>query len=299
MIDVRRPEDVLDRIQHARRRFEKGGQVPNATRELIVELTDALADSGPLELGISAGRWLRTWKSLKGAAESARNGRAEVQVREAIRGLRAALRTVQLAAWSRRWRRRFGGSPRARRIQFFAVPALLAAAVGAVLESAFQPGVFRPIFLAVGPVVLLVLWLAVFDDTSARLGDAALAREAASQVAGGQRALLWLRLVSYAPGTDEVVIATDQNVLSAGRGGKEPWRLMWSVPYEEITSASREKSDTPHLMLRTVDGERALECRQLSGQTARDYQGKLREALVAILERRAQPRHRVEADSSE
>lgn len=62
---------------------------------------------------------------------------------------------------------------------------------------------------------------------------------------------------------------------------------MWSIPYARITAASSEKADTPRVTLRTVTGARVLECRQLTGgEKAQDYQGKLRHALVTILDRR-------------
>ena len=62
----------------------------------------------------------------------------------------------------------------------------------------------------------------------------------------------------------------------------------WAVRYSEVTSALDAKGEPPALMLRTVEGELGLECRQLSGQSPRDYQGKQREALLAIVHRRSE-----------
>lgn len=134
------------------------------------------------------------------------------------------------------------------------------------------------------------MWLALFQDNTARLGDAALAREAAKAVTDDQRALLGLRLFSPGPGSDvELVIATDRQVIAAQRMGQEPWGVTWSEAHTQIVSASNEKTGMPHVMLRTREGGRALECRQLSGQSPIDYQGKLRQALVTILARRTSP----------
>ena len=58
MIDVRDPEAVLAKLVNAQRRFEKGGGVPVAVHDLLVELEGALADSGPFELDVSPDRWL-------------------------------------------------------------------------------------------------------------------------------------------------------------------------------------------------------------------------------------------------
>ena len=287
MIDVRESDQAIARISDAHRRFEKGGGVPNATHELLVELHDALADSGPLELGIPPRQWLRAQERMSRAVKSFGDDRIEVQISDAERGLRAARRVFRLAEWSARWRRWSGGTTRALRIQFAAVW-ILAGIAGAVLESVFQPGGFHLIFLAVGPIVLAFVWLALVRDTTARLSDAALGREAAEEVAGDQRALVALRLVSESPRTAlELAIATDRQVIVARRVLHERWEVRWSEPYTQIERGSDETAKTRQLTLRTREGGRALKCRELRGETAQDYQGSLREVLLAILERRA------------
>ena len=127
---MRNPTDVMVRIKRRSRRPRKGGGVPGATRELLVELSEAVGDSGPLEMGISPRRWLRAHEELNRAVQSLDDDRVEVQVADAERGLRAARRVFRLAAWSARWRKWFGGSRRALRIQVGAL-VLLIALVGA------------------------------------------------------------------------------------------------------------------------------------------------------------------------
>ena len=100
MIDVRKPDAVLARVSQAQKRFEAGGGVPNATRELLVGLDDALGDSGPLELGVPPGHWLRAHRCLRGVVTSLWDNRTEVPVADAERALRAARRVFRLAAWS-------------------------------------------------------------------------------------------------------------------------------------------------------------------------------------------------------
>ena len=282
VIDVRDPERVLAAIEDASRRFEKGGRVPNATRQLLVELADALADSGPLELGISARRWVRAVERARRAVESLRDDRVEVQVRDAKQGLGAARRALRLAAWSAGWRKQFGESRRALWIQF-ATLWLLAALVVVLVETVFLPGGFRLIYLAVAPVVLCPIWFLFFEDIRWPLIDAALAREAARVVADGQRALLVVRLAG-----DKLLIATDQEVLGAGRLLQRRWALTSWAPYTQITSfASDEKAKPPSLRLGIRGRERVLVCRQISrGETPHDYQRKRRNALLTILYRR-------------
>lgn len=286
MIDVREPDQALARISQPRRQFEKGGVVPNATRQLLVELDDALGDSGPLELGIPPRQWLTAQERLSRAVISLRDDRVEVQVGDAKRGLRDARHAFRLASWSARWRRRFGGTTRALRIQL-ATPWLLAAVAGAVLEAIFQPGGFHPIYLAVGPLVLTFIWVPLFRDATARLRDAALAREAAKELANGQRALVALRLARRGSGSGvELVIATDQQLIAARRASHERWGVTWSAPYPQIGALSEGKADSRRLTLRTRGGARVLECRRLEGETESDYQARLRKALLTVLERR-------------
>jgi hypothetical protein len=245
VIDVQDPARVLTAIRGARHWVEKAGQVPNAIGRLLVELAEGLADSGPLELGISAGQWVRARDTAKRAVTGLRDDRAAVQVSEATGALGAIRRAFRLAVWSSRWRMWLGASRRALRIQF-GVLALLAALIGALVESAVQPGGFHPIFLAVGPVVAGTLWAILLMETTARLGDAALAREAARELGGGQQAPLAsrladdLRLIGV-----QLVIATDQDMRVVRRVGHRQWEQVWSVPYVQITSFRRMRGPSP------------------------------------------------------
>jgi hypothetical protein len=70
MIDLSEPGAVLARLADARRRFEKGARVPTAVQDLLVELDRALTESGPLELGVSPRRWVRTQARMSGLVAS-------------------------------------------------------------------------------------------------------------------------------------------------------------------------------------------------------------------------------------
>jgi hypothetical protein len=58
MIDIRDKKQVLAALRQAKRSFEKGAPVPYEARELLDELAEALAGTGPFELGVSSCRWL-------------------------------------------------------------------------------------------------------------------------------------------------------------------------------------------------------------------------------------------------
>ena len=52
MIDIRDSKQVLAALLEAKRSFENGAPVPYKVRELLNELAEALADSGPFELDV-------------------------------------------------------------------------------------------------------------------------------------------------------------------------------------------------------------------------------------------------------
>jgi hypothetical protein len=86
VIDLREPDGALVTIGLARRRFEKGGSVPVAVRELLVELADALADGGPLDLGVSSGRWLRARETASRAVGQVGNDPSLRRLQQVHRG---------------------------------------------------------------------------------------------------------------------------------------------------------------------------------------------------------------------
>jgi hypothetical protein len=287
MIDVQKPEQTLITIEEARRHFEKGGAVPNTARALILELADAIADSGPLEMGISPRRWVRAQGSVMDAVKSLRDDRVGVQVGGAMRGFRAARRAFRLGAWSAHWRRRFGESARAMRIQL-AVMLVVAVCVATAGEILLH-GDFRPGYFVAGLVFAMFFW-GFIDERAVRLGDAALARAATRELAVGHRALSAARLMSEPRKDVELAIATDHGVLAARRMSRRRWEELWFVPYAQITSFASDESARPRSV--SLDaGERrlVLEYRWRQGESRGDYQGEHRTALLTILDRRTRP----------
>jgi hypothetical protein len=255
-----------------------------------VELVHAIGDSGPLEMGISPKRWLRAREGAKRVDDGSLDDRPEVQVRDAKRGLRTTRRAFRLAAWSARWRKWFGGSRRALRIQA-GVLWLVAIGVGTAGESLVQ-GAFRPVYLLAGLVLaMLVSWLTGLSETSLRLQDAAQARAAARDLAGGERALLAGRLASRIGRGVQLVIATDTHVLTVGQERGQPWKQLRRVPYAQITSfGADEKAEPRSVTLSGAERELLLEYLWRVGDGRGDYQSEQRKALLAILERRTRSR---------
>ncbi len=58
MLDIRDTDQVVAALRSARTGFEKGAPAPRAADDVLRYLTVALADSGPLELGMKSERWL-------------------------------------------------------------------------------------------------------------------------------------------------------------------------------------------------------------------------------------------------
>lgn len=166
------------------------------------------------------------------------------------------------------------------------------ALMSVLAETLVQPAGLRPVYFLVAPAVLIPIWMILLSEFAARLLDRARTRGAARVVADGQRALLGVRLAN-----DEILIATDQQMLRAGRLVDKRWGLTWSAPYTEITPASDENGKSPHIRLRVRGHVRVLDCREIKGESPSDYQRSLRKALTMILDRRTQP-ERAEATSS-
>ena len=82
------------------------------------------------------------------------------------------------------------------------------------------------------------------------------------------------------------VIATNRQVIAVRWVRHGRWAVAWSEFSAQIESPSDETAESPRLTPRTHEGERVLQCRKLRGEKARNDQGRLREALLTILDRR-------------
>src|SRR5207244_1222340 len=106
----------------------------------------------------------------------------------ALRRLRCAF---MRAAWTARWRSRFGSSPRAPWVALGALSVLVVAAT--LIVESFAQGGFKPVLLLVALVFEMILFI-VSVRSVVVASDAAVGRATAERVAASERRLLSCRL---------------------------------------------------------------------------------------------------------
>lgn len=73
-MDLAQPQEVLRELDHALASFEKGAPLPVRAQQALLEIDDALADCGPMELGVSSASYFRTVSAVQEAINSLRDG---------------------------------------------------------------------------------------------------------------------------------------------------------------------------------------------------------------------------------
>jgi hypothetical protein len=243
VIDVREAEAVLAKLAEARRRFEKGGGVPTAVHDLLVELAAAIAESGPVELDVSPGRWLRIQTRMSGLLESLNNASAQESAARARKALRQLQRVFKRGRRLRTWRARFND---ARCVPSALVACYLAIFAGTtwLIGSHRHSGVTAVLLSLLSLFLLFSFFVSIVVTRRATI--AAGGRELAAMHAPEERCLFASRLPRR-----QLVIATDQRVFAVSA----PLRLrrsqpLWSLPYSRITSVAPAKdSNARHVTL--------------------------------------------------
>ena len=228
VVDLRAPDRVLAELADARRQFEKGGPTPVVVRDRLLELADALADSGPLELGLSPRRWVETQSTVTEiVARLQRNPTDLLSATRAGQAIGRLRRLMRSARWSSRWRARTRGSPRAPVI-LFALCALIVTGLTWLIESLAHGQSSGRWLLPALPIVTIFFFACMSSIWRAR--EAAQARELAATIAPTERPLAYCRMPSrqFAVATDQRVLAI--NLPSARHGS----RALWSMPYAQI-----------------------------------------------------------------
>jgi len=283
VIDVREPEAVLTKLADARRRFEKGAGVPIAVRDLLVELDGAIADSGPFELEMSPGRWVRIQTRMSGLVESLNDASAQESSARARKALRQLRRVFKRGRWLRWLRAPFDD---ARWVPFTLLGFYFVVFVGTTWLAASHPH-RHPLLLALALVVAWLSFLFVLIGAAQHATTAAGDRKLAAMHAPEERCLFASRLPSR-----ELVIATDQRVfaVSAPRRLTRSWQL-WSIPYDRITYVTPEKAANARgVRLHAGASAQRVEWRWSdfgSESNSKDRYKDEQEALVAIVDRRA------------
>ena len=264
MIDVRDGDALLGRLRQAERAFERGAPVPIAARELLDELADVLADSGPLELGVTASRWLSSVESARQGAEA---GHDAEQSRKAVRLAKKSIRELKPL---------FGGH----NLTWYDWLWLPWVVLVALLT-----------LLCVLPILPLIVLISVVQKrhlpsvrqvvSALEVEDRALFAHpvAASAVNSGKRT----RLRAY---VRPVLVATKTHLLLAEAFSELPvgtdqqhFSIAWELPYARIQSFSSRTLGTGDTELVTMRAPRHDLAYKLPAQEGN--------ALIAILKRRA------------
>ena len=231
VIDVGEPEAVLAKLVDAQRRFEKGGGVPVAVHDLLVELEGALADSGPFELDVSPDRWLGVQAQMRDLVQRLKHAPAQESAARARKALGQLRRLFKHGRRVRRWRAPFKDSRW--------LPFALCASWGAVFGGMFWLSTSGPhsnsvaVLLTVLVVFFFLSFLFSIVVTPQEVGAAG-DRKLAAMHAPEERCLFASRLPRR-----QLVIATDQRVfvVSAPRRLSRS-RLLWSISYDRINGAT-------------------------------------------------------------
>ncbi len=281
VVDLREPNTVLRTLADAKRRAEKGAPASITVRDLLAELGDALADSGPLELGVSPRRWVRAQARASGMVANRQDATAARDTDRSAPTMRELRSVFRPAARSARWRVLMRDSRWAPFVLFVLLSALLAVAtwlIESLAEGQFSARMFAPAI----PIELFFFLLSAAWLWSAT--EAVVARDIAGQLAPEERWLLNCRMHG-----GWVVIATDQRVLAAKRRRELVGpRLLWSVPYAEVTSFSSLEVKNRRVTLNAGGQVQQIDLRALEViDGGIDYQKYHHKALLMILRRRA------------
>jgi hypothetical protein len=233
--------------------------------ELLDELVDALAESGPLELDVTEAAWLSSIRSAESGVAAADGGSSPTSVRRAEQSIGEL-------------KRFFGGTDDGTRADWIVLPFLLLLLLVALFLA-----------ICMSPLLLLVVLIKGFKQryvgdvreaaTGLELPDRLLfahtVNAARSEVSSAVRA----RLGAY---VHPVLIATDRRLALAQPPTLLPRRsgrfaVVWEVPYSRIRAFSTRTGFSRELVtIQTSEREITFKLPSVEGY-----------ALVAILKRRA------------
>jgi hypothetical protein len=262
VLDIRDAREVVRRLDQARGRLAAEAGVPAEVIALVSEIEIALADSGPLEIGVSA-------EAFVTALETSRRIRLRLDAADAVTQHRQMVRTV------RKLRRRFKladiAAHTTRRRCAAAGFLLLAGLTG--VYALDQWVVFGLLILCEG--LWIASWIASLPIGWVQARRAKVARVVMAP-APADTLLLCVRPVQFSVRKRRIWIVTDQRLLLAEGARWRPIRSVRSVEYPQITALSCEQSQA----------NMCLELRVGSEQFDLTLERTLAKALLAILCRR-------------
>lgn len=279
MIDIRDRDAVVARLRDAQRRFEKGGPVPHASGQLLGELADALAESGPLEMNVPSSSWL---SAVRTAERGVANTDAEPSSKT-VRRAKRSLRELELFFSGKdTWRGKLV-LPGAIAI-LVVIPALIVVGSHDKLRAVlWTAGVIAAL------CVLGFLWDRYEPDvkraaTWLDLPDRQLFAHPVKASTSDVKSFARAKLGAY---VRPVLVATDRRLVLArpvneipGQSDSSEFELAWQLLYSDITSFSSKSAggESPDEIVTVRSPERQVSYKLDPAD------GK---ALVAVLKRRA------------
>ena len=266
-------------LRDTQRRFERRAPMPIATREFLRELADALADSGPRELGVPADRWLK-------AVRTADRAVAGVDSKASSKAARSVKRSI------RELERSFSGK-NTRRINVLRVFGL-AVLIGfpAAIVAGSHDKIRAALWIAGVIAALTVLGFVIHryepnvNEAGTWLGlpDRQLFAHSVKAPPSELKSYARAKLGMY---IHPVLIATDRRLVLArpvnevpGRPDSDRFEFAWEIPYRDITTFSSltTRGESPTTTVSVHSPGRDV------SYTLPPEDGK---ALAAIIERRA------------
>ncbi|MGN6868665.1 MAG: hypothetical protein ACTHMY_09710 [Solirubrobacteraceae bacterium] len=285
MLDVRDRSSILAALRDAGRRFEKGAPPPLVVRDLLHELADALADSGPFELDVQSGAWL-------GAVAAANRGVASLGELSPSRASRQTGRSIRELQWFFARKQGWGSRIAAWGCAGYLVAVFLVGIPIAIIEkSTNKPAAALLVVAAIAAIAgALFLWgryqpnprkVATWLDLPDRILFAHVVK-APWEVKSFIREILGTYV-------HPVLIATDRRVLLARptserlvNGAEQQFELSWESVYAGISSVSSKSTggEHPEQTVTMLTRGRALEYVMKTDDSM---------AFIAILERYMPP----------
>jgi hypothetical protein len=279
MIDLRDRNGVVARLRDAARRFERGAPVPVAVREFLPELTDALSDSGPLELGVTSGEWLDAVGAAERVVASAGVKPSSKTTRTAKRSL---LELERFFSDTSTWHSKIVG--------VFGLAVLIAVPIGIVAGSHDKFATAIWVAAAIAALALVVVMTERYEPnvkqpgTWLDLSDIQLFAHCVKLPASEVKSFVRGKLGMY---VRPVLIATDRRLLLARPANEAPggpessqFELAWEIAYRDITTFSSRCTggDSPATIVSVESPGRTMSYK---------FPGSDGDALLAILKRRA------------
>jgi hypothetical protein len=230
VIDLRDCSLLAPRLAEARGMLARHARIPAEVAALVGALAGALAESGPLELGVSAWMYLRSLKACERAVASLDGPDTMAQRRDVKRALRHTRWLLRWSAYRDMSRWRLVGAS-----LLVAGAAAVVAGVWAVLSNGALDSGAVAVSAWDGLIAGISTWTVCARTTDRR------ARELAAALLSGERALVSPKLSGWRQRRRRC-FATDKRLCLAERARRNlPARIERTIDYGQITAITQRE----------------------------------------------------------